>query len=293
MKKIIQILGMMVALAFMTGCGERVTVTANEVAVVMDNKMSKPFTKTTARLEMCMVWDTSCQKLIIAKVDDISDSFEMTNRYFSKDNEVGSYVVNVVYRINPNRYNDLFNAAVPLTKVSDTRYELPVSYLYSRYAEKQTLSAIDYIHNSHSITELLNDSDNVTELFMAELYKSLKMGDEEPLFIPYFVGVENVKPSEDILKSLTREKKREIQEANDQAEHKRKMAYLELQRKSMEKEISNRKFYMKEMQSLGYTMDHMVQENMMDMILNPDEVNDDQNINLTIGVPHLITPTTK
>lgn len=304
MKKLFTILTLALAMA-LAGCGERVTVLGNQIAVVADGDGLQRdddgkliiLSNTNKRLEHCGSADTSCEKLYLVDKESIPDQFIMKDRYFPKDKETGSYTVNVVFDINPLAYEKLFAGNIPMVRVNDEGsvhvYKVPVRVVYERFAEKQMLAAIDYIHTQHSITDLLSDSDNVTKLFKKELSKHFG---KESIFIPRFVGVEDVKPSENILSALTRESRIRIAEENDKADHERQMKRLKLKELALMEEARIRGRYLSKMKPYGYTADHEVYERVIETLVYPDESRDsDQDVNLSLGVPMMgnMTPASK
>lgn len=287
---------MTIALAMvLTGCGDRVTILGNQIGVVADgdgiqrdaNGNIIILSNTNKLLDYCSSTSESCEKLYLVDKESIPDQFIMTDKYFPKDKETGSYTVNVVFDINPRAYEKLFAGNIPMIRDLDANsqhvYKVPVQTVYERFAKKQMLSAIDYIHTQHSITDLLSDSDNVTKLFKHELSKHFG---KDAIFIPRFVGVEDVKPSDNILASLTRETRIKIAEANDQADHEREMKRLALKEKALMEEARVRGKFLAKMKQYGYTADHEVYERMINTLIYPDESRDsDQDVNLSFGVP--------
>lgn len=216
-------LALLVALA-LTACGQRVTVSPNEVGKVLSPSGYKEqvIPTSTFRLDSCVLPGQICDKLVTLNAAD-SEVKEQITLFMPKDKLQMSFDVRMVLAVDPSQYDLLFNK-IPASKSDQGGYYIPLSKVYSVYAEQIIRTISREIMSEYSIADVVSNREVIGAQLAQELTTQVR---ERTPFIVRYAGLADVNYPDIITKAQEKAAERREQIAEEEAKTQKRMIELE------------------------------------------------------------------
>ena len=209
------------AAVLLTACGDRVTVSPNEVGKILSPSGYKEtvIPTSTFRLDPCL---SVCDKLVTLNASD-SEVKEQITLFMPKDKLQMSFDVRMVLAVDPSQYDLLFNK-IPATLSPNGGYVIPLDKVYSVYAQQVIRTISREIMSEYSIADVVSNREVIGAQLANELTKQVK---ERTPFIVRYAGLADVSYPAIITDAQEKAAERREQIAEEEAKTQKRMIELE------------------------------------------------------------------
>lgn len=214
----------LLAAVVLTACGQRVTVSPNEVGKILSPSGYKEqiIPTSTFRLDSCFLPGSICDKLVTLNAAD-SEVKEQITLFMPQDKLQMSFDVRMVLAVDPSQYDLLFNK-IPASKSENNGYYIPLSKVYSVYAEQIIRTISREIMSEYSIADVVSNREVIGAQLAEELTKQVRA---KTPFIVRYAGLADVNYPDIITKAQEKAAERREQIAEEEAKTQKRMIELE------------------------------------------------------------------
>ena len=224
MKKIMTVLVTLGAALALSGCGQRVTVSPNEVGQIMTAKGYKEqiIPTSTFRLDSCFWPGAICDKLVTLDASD-QEIQEQIDLFMPKDKLKMKFDIRMVIAVNPDKYQLLFNK-VPAAKSESGGYHIPINKAYNIYGKQIIRTVARELMSQYKISDIASNREAVGALLSEQLLTEVQ---SKTPFIVRYAGLADVDYPPIIVEAQNKAAERREQIAEEEAISKKNMIQLE------------------------------------------------------------------
>lgn len=225
MKKILQLLSMMVLVMGITACGVKVEVPPAHVGKIMtkDGYQDNIIPTSKFRLPACWAY---CDRLVLLDVSDRAFT-EPLEIFIPKDKLQLSVSVRTTLSVSPTKTIELFNSISPVETNSGSISMIESDKVYKTYAQQIVLAEVREYLSQYSISEIASNIEKVNNDLRVRLTKAIS---ERTPFSVRYVGITNVSYPKIITEAQENSARRREQIQQEEAQ-------LEISKVSLEREL--------------------------------------------------------
>lgn len=215
---------LMVASAFLMGCGNKVEVPPAHVGKIMTKDGYQDNLIPTSKFRLPACW-TYCDRLVLLDVSDQAFT-EPLEIFIPKDKLKLIVQVRTTLSVNSSKTAELFNSLSPVEQSSDLS-TIEAKKIYNTYAQQIVLAEVREYLSQYSISEIASNVEMVNSELRTRLTKAIS---ERTPFSVRYVGLTNIQYPSIITDAQENAAKRREQIQQEEAQ-------LEISKVSLEREL--------------------------------------------------------